>query len=154
MMNTTQRNPLETKLSNLKMSDFNTTKEYIARFKSLKADIIQGEGKGKSDSKHVCIVLNNLSPAFKSFALIFYNIPLFVKDNVTPTLEEVFSNLIQHQVTLRNMVEPTPPIHPYPKKIKPIQNLSQPLLNPSSVKVKRNTQNHPKKKKKKKSLVS
>jgi hypothetical protein len=120
MVNTTQVNQLETELSNLKMGDFDMVEEYIARFKNLKVDIIQAGGKGKSDPKLVSIVLNNLSPTFKSFALIFYNIPLFVKDLVTPTLEEVFSNLIQHQVTLRNMGE-------LPPKIKPIQR----YLNPS-----------------------
>jgi DUF438 domain-containing protein len=39
-MNTTQVNQLETKLSNLKMVDFRGVKEYIARFKNLKSDII------------------------------------------------------------------------------------------------------------------
>jgi hypothetical protein len=60
-MNTTQVNQLEIELSNLKMGDFNMVEEYIARFKNLKADIIQAGGKGKSNSELVSIVLNNLS---------------------------------------------------------------------------------------------
>jgi hypothetical protein len=93
-MNTTQINRLETELSNLKMGDFDNIEEYIVRFKNLKVDIITSGGKVKSNSKYVSIVLNNLSPVFKSFAIIFYSIPLFMKNYKTPSLEEVFSNLI------------------------------------------------------------
>jgi hypothetical protein len=71
MVNTTQVNQLEIELSNLKMGDFNTGEEYITRFKNLKANIIQAGGKCKSDPELVSIVLNNLYPLFKSFALIF-----------------------------------------------------------------------------------
>jgi len=85
------------------MGHFDMVEEYITTFKTLKPNIIQARGKGKLDLKLVSIILNNLSLAFKYFPLIFYNIPLFAKDLVTPTLEEVSLNLIQHQVTLRNM---------------------------------------------------
>jgi hypothetical protein len=68
-------------------------------------DVITFGGKERSDSKSVSIVLNNLSLAFKSFASMFYSVPLFIKGATTHSLEEVFSNLIQHQVTLRNMWE-------------------------------------------------
>jgi hypothetical protein len=138
-VNTTQVKQLETELSNLKMDDFDMVEEYIAKFKNLKVDIIQAKGKGRLDLELVSIVLNNLSPTFNYFFLIFYNITLFVKDPVTPTLEEIFSNLIQYQATLRNMDE-------LPSDIKPIQRLSQPLLNLSLIGAKGTTQNPPRKK--------
>jgi hypothetical protein len=39
-MNTTQVNRLEIEISNLKVGDFDSVEEYIARFKTLKDDII------------------------------------------------------------------------------------------------------------------
>jgi hypothetical protein len=92
--------------------------------KNLKDDMIILEGKGKSYSEYTSIVINNLSLVFKSFTIIFYNIPLFMKNYKIPSLEKVFSNLIQCQVTLRNMGE-------LQHEIKPIQGLSQHLLRMS-----------------------
>lgn len=69
----------ETPSSNLKMDDFDTIEEYIARLKNLKSDIITSSGKEKSDSKYVSIHLNNLSLAFKYFSIIFFSIPLSIK---------------------------------------------------------------------------
>jgi hypothetical protein len=45
VVNTSQVNQPETELSNLKMVDFVSVKEYIARFKNLKANIITSSGK-------------------------------------------------------------------------------------------------------------
>jgi len=61
IVNTTQVNQLEIELSNLKMEDFDTIVEYVARFKKLKDDIIQVEGNDKIDLKLVSVVLNDLS---------------------------------------------------------------------------------------------
>jgi hypothetical protein len=47
MVNTTKVNLLESKLSNLKMGDFDIVKEWIVRFKNLNTNIIQAGGKGK-----------------------------------------------------------------------------------------------------------
>lgn len=92
-MNTTQVNQLEIELSNLKMEDFDTIVEYVARFKKMKDDIIQVEGNDKIDLKLVSVVLNDFL-YIQSFAFIFDSILLFFKDLVTPTLEDVFYNLI------------------------------------------------------------
>jgi hypothetical protein len=97
------------------------------------------------DSKYVKIVLNNRSLAFKSFAIILYNILLFVRGYTTLSLDEYFFNLIQHQVNLRNMGElPSPPPVPTiaPPDMNPIQRLLQPLLNMDGVRGK--SQNPPK----------
>lgn len=72
IVNTTKVNWLENKFSNLKMGDFNIVEDYIARFRNLNFGIITSGGKEKPDSEYVSIVLNNLSPAYKSFAIIFY----------------------------------------------------------------------------------
>jgi hypothetical protein len=114
-VNTTQINKLKTKLSNLKMGDFESIEEYIGRFKNLKVDIITSGGKAKTYSEYVSIVLNNLSSAFKSFAIIFYSIPLFVKGYTTPSLRRFLLILSKHQVTLRNMGELPPQDQAHPK---------------------------------------
>lgn len=62
---------------------------------NLKTDIILSGGTEKSDSEYVSIVLNNLS-CIKNFDIIFYNILLSIKAAISPPLEDIFSNLIQH----------------------------------------------------------
>jgi hypothetical protein len=75
------------------MVDFASVDKYIARFKNLKADIITSNGQGKKDSKYINVVMNNLSPAFKNFAIISYSVPLFIKTPTSPSLEDVFLTL-------------------------------------------------------------
>jgi hypothetical protein len=106
------------------MANFASIKEYIARFKNLKADIITSGGKEKSDSEYVSIVLNNLSPAFKNFAIIFYNIPLFIKAPVSPSLEDVFSNLIQASSHLEEFGRTTPCDQAHSKATHPHASMS------------------------------
>lgn len=85
------------------------------KVQDLKADTITFDDNAKTISKYVSIILNNFSLAFKSFAIIFYSIPLFIKGYITPSLEDFFGNLIEQQVTLRNMGELTPWDQAYPK---------------------------------------
>jgi hypothetical protein len=88
------------------MNNFNIVDDCIARFKILKSNIIIVGGKTKSDPEYVSIVLNNLSPTFKTFSIISYNIPFFVKG--ATSLKKIFSNPIQHQIILRNINELSP----------------------------------------------
>lgn len=91
IVNTTKANGLENELLNLKMGDFDNFEGYIKRFKNLKSNIITSrQKKVKSISEYVSIAFNNLSPTFKSFVVIFYSIPLFMKNYKTPSLEEAF----------------------------------------------------------------
>jgi hypothetical protein len=90
IVNTTLVIRLETELSNLKMGDFDNVEEYIPNFENLKADSITSNSKAKLDPKHTSTSLKNISPASKSFVIIFYFIPLFVKGYDTPYLEDIF----------------------------------------------------------------
>lgn len=93
-VNTTQVSRLETELPNLKMVGFATIDEYIARFKNLKVNILASSGKFKTDTEYISTILNNLSSAFKDFAIIYYSITLFIPTPTFPTLDNVFFDLI------------------------------------------------------------
>jgi hypothetical protein len=76
------------------MVDFAIVEDYISRFKNLKVDILTSGGKGKVNPKYISVVLDNHFLAFKKFSIIFYSIPFFNPNLTSPTLEDIFCNLI------------------------------------------------------------
>lgn len=109
-----------------------------ARSKNLRTSIITSRGK-TIIFVIVSIVQNDLSTTFKYFSIIFDSLPLFIKNATTPSLEEILFKLTIIKLPWGTWVN-------CPSKIKPIQMLSQPLLNLGLTKWKAKTQSPPQRK--------